>query len=257
MSSRPSNESRCTMRSDPHPGIIGREAKFEAFEARLAGPALPPAGAVERLPRKGRIYLGLKRAIDVAGAAAGLAAGSPLLLAAAIAIRLESPGPAIFRQTRVGQHGVPFTLYKFRGMYTDARERFPELYAYRYSADEVQTLVFHPPEDPRVTRVGRFLRRTSIDELPNLWNVLKGDMSLVGPRPEIPEMLPYYGDARDLILSAKPGVTSPAKADGRDELTFAETLELDLEYAKHQSLWLDLRVLGKTLVAVLRQDGVS
>jgi len=108
-----------------------------------------------------------------------------------------------------------------------------------------------------VTRVGRFLRRTSIDELPNLWNVLKGDMSLVGPRPEIPEMLPYYGDAAETILSIKPGVTSPAKASGRDELTFTETLALDLEYVKNRSLWVDLRILWQTVIAVLRQDGVA
>lgn len=203
------------------------------------------------------VYETLKRAIDITGAAVGLVLTSPIMAAAAIAVRLESPGPVIFRQVRVGQHGIPFTLYKFRGMYVDARERFPELYAYQYSPEELPSLVFHPKDDPRVTRVGRFLRRTSIDELPNLWNVLKGDMSLVGPRPEIPEMLPYYGDATDTILSIKPGVTSPAKVSGRDELTFTETLALDLEYVKNRSLWLDLRILWQTAIAVLRQDGVA
>lgn len=203
------------------------------------------------------VYETLKRAIDIVGATIGLVLTSPIMAAAAIAVRLESPGPAIFRQVRVGQHGVPFTLYKFRGMYVDARERFPELYAYKYSPEQLPTLIFHPKDDPRVTRVGRFLRRTSIDELPNLWNVLKGDMSLVGPRPEIPEMLPYYGDAAEMILSIKPGVTSPAKASGRDELTFTETLALDLEYVKNRSLWVDLRILWQTVIAVLRQDGVA
>lgn len=203
------------------------------------------------------VYETLKRGIDIVGATVGLILTSPIMAAAAIAVRLESPGPAIFRQVRVGQHGVPFTLYKFRGMYVDARERFPELYAYKYSPEELPTLVFHPKDDPRVTRVGRFLRRTSIDELPNLWNVLKGEMSLVGPRPEIPEMIPYYGDAAETILSIKPGVTSPAKVSGRDELTFTETLELDLEYVKNRSLWVDLRVLWQTVIAVLRQDGVA
>lgn len=203
------------------------------------------------------VYQTIKRGIDIAGAVAGLVTTSPILLAAAVAIRWESPGPVIFRQTRIGRYEQPFTLYKFRGMYVDARERFPEMYAYRYESESVSELVFHPKEDPRVTRVGRFLRRTSIDELPNLWNVLKGDMSLIGPRPEIPEMLPYYGDAKDTVLSVKPGVTSPAKANGRDELTFGETLALDLEYVRSRSLWLDLKILGQTVVAVLRQDGMS
>ena len=198
-----------------------------------------------------------KRVIDLLGAGVLLVVTAPIMLAAAIAVRIESPGPAIFRQTRVGRDGAPFVFYKFRGMYVDARERFPELYAYQYTPEEVSSLVFHAKDDVRVTRVGRFLRRTSIDELPNLWNVLKGDLSLVGPRPEIPEMLPYYGDHKHAVLSVKPGVTSLAKVSGRDELTFSETLRLDLEYVDTRSLWLDLRILAWTAVAVLRQDGMA
>lgn len=203
------------------------------------------------------VYRVSKRAIDLIGASLGLLFTAPIILAAAIAVRIESPGPAIFRQTRVGRLGVLFVLYKFRGMYVDARERFPELYAYQYTPEEVSTLVFHSKDDVRVTRVGRFLRRTSIDELPNLWNVLKGDLSLVGPRPEIPEMLPYYGEHRDTVLSVKPGVTSLAKVSGRDELTFSETLALDLEYVRKRSLWLDLKILFWTTATVLRQDGMA
>lgn len=202
-------------------------------------------------------YSTSKRALDIAGAGLGLLVLSPVLLIAGVAIRIESKGPAVFRQLRMGQNGEPFTLYKFRGMFIDARERFPELYAYQYSSEELPTLVFHPKDDPRVTRVGRFLRRTSIDEFPNLWNVLRGELSLVGPRPEIPEMLPYYGDAKDIVLSVKPGVTSLAKVRGRDELTFSETLALDLEYVRNRSLELDLKILWWTVIAVLRQDGVA
>ena len=155
------------------------------------------------------------------------------LVLVAVAVRLESKGPAIFRQQRLGRYGIPFHFYKFRGMHADADQRWPELEEHNYSEEELPDLLFHPEHDPRVTRVGRFIRRTSLDELPNLWNVLRGDMSIVGPRPEIPEMIPYYGDAAPIILSVKPGVTSLAKVTGRDELTFSKTLApgLRLGYA--------------------------
>lgn len=225
---------------------------------RVLQPSFRPAGGITAWWRGDHIvYRASKRAVDIVGAGLGLLVASPVLLASAVAIRLESPGPALFRQQRIGLRGVPFTLFKFRGMYVDARERFPKLYAYQYSPDELPTLVFHPTDDPRVTRAGRVLRRTSIDELPNLWNVLKGEMSLVGPRPEIPEMMQYYGQAADVILSVKPGVTSPAKVSGRDELTFSETLELDLAYIQQRSFWLDLKILGLTAIAVIRQDGIA
>jgi len=198
-----------------------------------------------------------KRALDLVLAVLLLLITSPILLAAGAAIRLDSKGPAVFKQTRIGRGGRPFKLYKFRGMYADARERFPDLYVYRYRLEDLSSLRFHPMNDPRVTRVGRILRRTSIDELPNLINVLLGEMSLVGPRPEIPEMLPLYGEAQPLILAVKPGVTSPAKAGGRDELTFSETLALDIDYVLNRSFALDIRVLGQTVMAVLRQDGVD
>ena len=184
-------------------------------------------------------------------AVAGLLVIAPLLALIALAVRLDSPGPALFRQPRVGRDGRAFTFWKFRGMYVDARERFPELYDYRYSAAEVRELRFHPREDPRVTRVGRVLRRTSLDELPNLVNVVLGDMSLVGPRPEIPELLPYYGDAGAEILSVRPGITSLAKLVGRDNITFEETLELDRRYIRERSLALDLRLLCGTAVMVV------
>ena len=136
-------------------------------------------------------------------------------------------------------------------MFVDARQRFPEMYEYRYEPEEVQDLRFHPGDDPRVTRVGRFIRRTSLDELPNLLNVVLGDMSLVGPRPEIPELLPYYGRSARLILSVRPGITSLAKLLGRDHFTFQETLELDLRYVRERSLRMDLGVLLGTVWLVL------
>jgi len=199
----------------------------------------------------------IKDATDRLLAAVGLVLVSPLLLAIAVAVRLDSPGPALFRQTRVGRNRRPFTFYKFRGMFRDAQRRFPKLYDYSYSAAEVQDLRFHPEEDPRVTRVGKFLRRTSLDELPNLINVVLGDMSLVGPRPEIPELIPYYGAAADAALSVKPGVTSLAKLVGRDHFTFSETLAVDLEYIRTRSLLRDFRILTATVILVLTGRNVG
>jgi lipopolysaccharide/colanic/teichoic acid biosynthesis glycosyltransferase len=198
----------------------------------------------------------VRRALDVLLSAVLLLAFLPLLALVAIAVRLESKGPAIFSQERLGRYGVPFRFYKFRGMYADAHERWPELEEYSYSDEELPDLLFHPKHDPRVTRVGRFIRRTSLDELPNLWNVFRGDMSIVGPRPEIPQMIPYYGDAAPIILSVKPGVTSLAKVTGRDELTFSRTLALDLEYIERRSLRLDLKIMLATAATVILQRGV-
>jgi lipopolysaccharide/colanic/teichoic acid biosynthesis glycosyltransferase len=190
-------------------------------------------------------------------AAIGLLVISPLLALIAVAVRLDSPGPALFCQPRAGRGGRLFTFWKFRGMYVDARERFPELYDYNYSIAEVQDLRFHPGEDPRVTRVGKILRRTSLDELPNLINVVLGDMSLVGPRPEIPELLPYYGEAVAEILSVRPGITSLAKLVGRDNITFEETLALDLRYIRERSLATDFRLLFGTAVMVVTGHSVG
>lgn len=192
-----------------------------------------------------------KDVVDRVLAALGLLAISPLLAAIAIAVRLDSNGPALFRQSRVGRGGRNFTFYKFRGMTVDAFERFPELYDYQYSSEEIRDLRFHPDADPRVTRIGRFLRRTSLDELPNLINVVLGDMSLVGPRPEIPELIPYYGEAASVILSVKPGITSLAKLIGRDNITFQETLELDRRYLRERSLAFDFRILFGTLFMIV------
>ncbi len=189
----------------------------------------------------------LKALGDRVLAAVGLVLVSPLLLVIAIAIRLDSPGPALFSQTRIGRGGRPFRFWKFRGMYADSRRRFPELYDYRYTGEEVRTLRFHPDHDPRITRVGGFIRRTSLDEVPNLINVVLGDMSLVGPRPEIPELLPYYGAAAKTVLSVRPGITSLAKLVGRDHITFEETLELDLRYIRERSLRMDLAIVLGTI----------
>lgn len=234
-------------------GAPGSEVVSTAPLRRLA-PRAAVAAVVGRYTPLGEL---VKVLSDRVLAAIGLVVISPLLAVIAVAVRLDSPGPALFRQQRVGRGGRPFTFWKFRGMYVDARERFPELYDYDHSAAEIQDLRFHPSGDPRITRVGRVLRRTSLDELPNLVNVVMGDMSLVGPRPEIPELLPYYGNAASEILSVRPSITSLAKLVGRDNLSFEETLVLDRRYIRERSLALDLRLLFGTAVMVLTDRSVG
>jgi lipopolysaccharide/colanic/teichoic acid biosynthesis glycosyltransferase len=195
------------------------------------------------------------RVLEVVVAGALLVLTLPLMLAIAAIVRLDSPGPVIFRQTRVGRDGRLFLFAKFRTLYADARERWPELYAYRYTADEVAALHFKLKNDPRVTRVGRWLRKSTLDELPNLWNVLVGEVAFVGPRPEIPEMLPYY-DAETLAkFSVRPGVTGLAQVRGRGELSFRDTVSYDVEYVRTRSLRLDLEILARTLCCTLLRKG--
>ena len=198
-------------------------------------------------------YAAFKRVFDVTLGALLLLIALPLILIAALAIRLESPGSPFFIQTRLGKGGKEFKIIKLRGMYRDARQRFPSYYDYSRCQD--LNFYFHNEEDPRVTRAGRFIRRTSIDELPNLWNVVMGDMSLVGPRPEIPDVLVWYGPYRDEYLSVKPGITCLSKCTGRDRLTKRETIEFDLEYIRRRSFPSDMRILWKTFRSVLlRRD---
>jgi lipopolysaccharide/colanic/teichoic acid biosynthesis glycosyltransferase len=175
----------------------------------------------------------MKRALDVLLSLLALLALSPLLLAAAAAIALESGRPILFRQTRLGLRGREFLMYKFRTMVQDAAEKGPY-----YTAKA----------DPRITRVGRWLRRTSVDELPQLLNVLKGEMSLVGPRPDVPEQRKLYSEADwALRCSVRPGITGLAQARLRSDATPAQRLALDLRYAREHGLLLDLRIVGWTL----------
>jgi lipopolysaccharide/colanic/teichoic acid biosynthesis glycosyltransferase len=194
-----------------------------------------------------------KRAFDLVVGSIMLVVAIPIILIAAVAIRVNTPGSPFFVQTRLGTNGRPFKIFKLRGMYIDARARFPTYYD--YSAKQNLEFCFHHEEDPRVTRAGRFIRKTSIDELPNLWNVVLGDMSLVGPRPEIPEVLALYGPHRDEYLSVKPGVTCLSKVTGRDRLTKRETIEFDLDYIRRRSFSLDWKILWRTFRSVaLRRD---
>ncbi len=201
----------------------------------------------------GRVYLATKRMFDLALGLPLLVISLPIIALAALALRIESPGSPIFVQTRLGRNGRPFRMVKLRGMYIDAPTRFAHLYD--YSSKENLDFCFHIEVDPRVTPVGKFFRRTSIDELPNLWNVVTGEMSLVGPRPEIPEVMNLYGAYREEYLSVKPGVTCLSKCTGRDRLTKRETIEYDLQYVRRRNFRLDLRVLWRTFRGVvLRHD---
>ena len=206
-------------------------------------------------PPRGVLYFASKRAIDVVVAAALLVVMSPLMALIALLIRLDSRGPAIFTQYRVGENGRLFRFRKFRTMRVDATERFPNLYAYDYDEAELPTLFFKLPYDPRCTRFGKHLRRTSLDELPNLVNVLKGEMTLVGPRPEIPQMLPYYEPDQYCKFAVKPGMTGPAQVSGRNILRFVETNAKDFEYVQRRSLWFDLTILCKTVGVVALMIG--
>lgn len=183
------------------------------------------------------------------------ASSLPLFLLIAILITLDSPGPIIFSQIRIGKNGKPFRFYKFRTMWNDAQKRYPKLYKYQYSKEEIKKMRFKIINDPRLTRFGRWLRNTSLDELPNLINVIRGEMSLVGPRPEIPQMIKYYTKKQMLKFSVKPGITGYAQVNGRGLLTFQETIAYDLKYIKEQSFLTDLKILAKTIVVVIKAAG--
>jgi exopolysaccharide biosynthesis WecB/TagA/CpsF family protein len=192
--------------------------------------------------------LAVKRALDVFAAATGLCLLAPLLFGIAIAIRLTSKGPGLLRQTRIGKDGAPFVLYKFRSMYHDAEARRAALLAdNRHGADCV---TFKMARDPRITPIGRLLRRSSIDELPQLINVLNGAMSLVGPRPPLPAEVARYSPRELERLAGKPGLTGPWQVSGRADLPFKRQVELDIDYLARRNVLLDLAILVRTVPAV-------
>lgn len=231
--------------------------------ALRAVPDLTPAPSVEELLRAAGVgtlpgragYDAAKRALDIALAVPLLALTAPVMLGVAYLVRRDSAGPALFRQERVGRGGRTFRFYKFRTMHVDARERFPQMYAYDFDRTQIKRMCFKLADDPRLTRFGRVLRRTSIDELPNLINVLRGDMSLVGPRPDIAPMIRFYTPEQLVKLTVKPGLTGLAQTSGRNILTFQQTLTWDVDYVRRRSLALDLRLLVRTVVVVVTQLG--
>ncbi len=197
------------------------------------------------------LELAVKRLIDIAGALVALVILSPVIGIGLLAVRLRDGSPAFFRQTRIGLHGRPFTMYKIRSMEPGAEERLVELAAH----NKVQGPAFKMDDDPRVTGVGGFLRRTSIDELPQLLNVLRGDMSLVGPRPALPSEVEDYDIWHRRRLSVRPGMTGLWQVEARSATAFDQRAELDLRYIDHWSLWMDFTILLRTLPSVVTQRG--
>jgi lipopolysaccharide/colanic/teichoic acid biosynthesis glycosyltransferase len=195
-------------------------------------------------------YVG-KRLLDVGGSLLGLGLTTLLGPFIALAIRLDSAGPVIFKQERVGQDGRPFIVYKFRSMKAGAESELDNL----LDLNELPQPAFKLRDDPRLTRVGRFLRRWSLDELPQFWNVLRGDMSLIGPRPEESRLVARYNDWHRRRLAVKPGITGPMQVNGRGDLPLDERVRLELDYIENYSLWRDLVILLQTIPAVIKGTG--
>ena len=209
-----------------------------------ATPTVEVAGNLKLLnvrstPDKGPLWAFVKRTMDLVGAALGLVLASPIMLATAFAVKRCDGGPVIFSQERVGKNGIRFKMYKFRSMYTNAEERLEELRQY----NQMDGPAFKMEDDPRVTPVGRFIRKTSIDELPQLLNILKGEMSIVGPRPPIPQEVEQYTDWDWGRLAVKPGLTCYWQVSGRSNVGFEEWMKLDLKYVEEQGLLTDLKIL--------------
>ncbi len=202
-----------------------------------------------------------KRLIDIAVAATALVALSPVFAACALAVRRGSPGPIIFRQERVGLRGQTFTFLKFRSMYHNADAAPHREYVTAFIRGKAAQVadgdqqVYKLVGDARITSAGRWLRRTSLDELPQFWSVLRGDMSLVGPRPPIPYEVAEYNPEQLARLAVKPGITGLWQISGRSSTTFSEMVALDLDYIRQQSLWFDLGILVRTIPAVLSTRG--
>jgi lipopolysaccharide/colanic/teichoic acid biosynthesis glycosyltransferase len=259
------------------------------IDQRISPPSLDVGALAIAAPHsRGRLIDASCRALDIFGAALLLVLLAPLLAVIAIAVRLDSPGPAVFRQQRIGRGRRPFTVKKFRSMHDGAahdrhrefvlglikgeppRHDIPEP-GHEISgreSDDPGTADQDDPDhdngprpyykmvaDPRITRVGRILRRSSLDELPQLWNVLRGEMSLVGPRPAIPYEVDHYPPAWLHRLAVKPGITGLWQVNGRSQVTLEEMVRLDVEYARRRTLWLNLRILVRTVPTVLGAKG--
>jgi exopolysaccharide biosynthesis polyprenyl glycosylphosphotransferase len=195
----------------------------------------------------------LKRVFDILVSATALLLTSPILIATALAIKFTSPGPIFFKQVRVGRNGRRFVLYKFRSMVIDAEAKLAELKKF----NEMSGPVFKMTNDPRITPIGKFVRKTSLDEFPQFWNVLKGDMSIVGPRPPLPNEVAEYEPWHRRRLSMKPGITCFWQAMGRNTIGFEDWMKLDLQYIDRWSLWLDVKLLFMTAQAILTRRGAE
>lgn len=198
-----------------------------------------------------------KRALDVTASSIALTILSPVFLVTTLAIRKDSEGPAMFKQQRIGKNGKLFEIYKFRTMVPDADKKLFELLAIDEEAAKEYKINKKLKNDPRITKLGNFLRKTSIDELPQLINVLKGDMSLVGPRPYLPREREDMGEYYNTIIESKPGITGLWQVSGRSNTTFKERMKFDMEYNENKSFANDMGLLFKTIGVVVKKDGAE
>ncbi len=241
------------------------DARFEGLlqESRASGEL---ARAFANTSNRGKAALAIKRGMDLIGAFMLVIVCAPLMIIVAVAVKLSSSGPVFFRQTRVGRGGVPFEFYKFRSMRVGADDRVHREYVTKLisgqheeiNEGDAQSPIYKLRSDSRITPVGRIIRRTSIDELPQLFNVIKGDMSLVGPRPPIPyEAEQYQPWHMRRLQVVRPGITGLWQVEGRSKTSFDDMVRLDLRYIRTWSLWLDMKILLKTVVVVVRLDGAD
>ena len=201
-----------------------------------------------------KLYLFTKRMLDILGSLTGILLLSPIFLIVAICIKIEDPkGKIFFSQVRNGLHGKEFNIYKFRSMVHNAEDLLEQL----KSKNEMDGPVFKMKYDPRITKIGRIIRKTSIDELPQLFNILKGDMSLVGPRPPIPSEVNQYNDYQIQRLMGKPGLTGYWQIGGRNHIDFDEWVELDLKYLKERNIFIDLKIIMMTIPVLLGDKNAS
>jgi lipopolysaccharide/colanic/teichoic acid biosynthesis glycosyltransferase len=229
--------------------------------AELTAPATTATELTAPATRPGLAEIVARRTLDIGVAAVVLLLMAPVIAVVALTVRLSSPGPVFFRQRRLGRNMRPFTVLKFRTMRADADSALHRDYVRSLIGTEPpanpRNNLYKLVVDPRVTSVGRFLRSWSLDELPQLWNVLRGDMSLVGPRPVIEYEVEQYPDWYLRRFAVKPGMTGLWQVSGRNERTYEEMVRFDVEYAERRSLWMDLRILARTAIVVMRRQGVA
>jgi len=227
----------------------------DLFQLSLGGVDVEAINGIPLISIKESALIGfnqaVKRALDLTLGGLAMILLSPFWLAIAVGIKLDSPGPVFFRQERVGKDGKTFTVFKFRSMYQDAEERLEKLRAH----NEADGPLFKMKDDPRRTRVGRFIRKTSLDETPQLINVLRGEMSIVGPRPGLPSEVAQYQEWHRKRLEVQPGITGLWQVSGRSNLTFDEMVMLDIYYAENWSVGMDLRIMLRTVPQVLFGEG--
>ena len=199
-----------------------------------------------------RIYIVVKKFLDIFLSLIGLVLLSPIFLIIAIIIKLDSKGPVFFVHSRIGEKGKPIGIYKFRTMVTNAEELIKKFTPEQKEEFEKN---FKLENDPRVTKIGNFLRKTSLDELPQILNILKGELSIIGPRPIVQAELEKYGDEKEKFLSVKPGLTGYWAANGRSDTSYEERIQMELYYVDNMSFWLDIKIFFKTILAVIKKEG--